>query len=49
LSQELVDKSFHEVYTNPPSTLGKDQTQTQRRKQLTAIALSKARAASKRR
>jgi hypothetical protein len=49
LSSDLVDKAFHETYENPPSTLGKNQTKDQRRKQLIAISLSKARAAQKRR
>lgn len=40
--QGAIDRSFHEVYAKPPRTLGKNQTPTQRRKQMIAIALSKA-------
>lgn len=38
-----INNAFHEVYTKPPKTLGKNQTPEQRRKQMIAIALSKAR------
>lgn len=38
-----VAEAFHEVYQNPPSTLKPGQSKSQRRKQMTAIALSKAR------
>lgn len=41
-TEKLVDEAFHEVYTSKPSTLGKNQTKTEERAQLTAIALSKA-------
>ena len=44
-SGKMVDKAFHEVYTSKPSTLGKNQTKAEERAQLTAIALSKAKAA----
>lgn len=43
-TQQKVAQAFHEVYTNPPSTLGSNQTKDERRAQMTAIALSKARA-----
>lgn len=43
-SQQKVAEAFHEVYASPPSTLGKNQTKDARRAQMTAIALSKARA-----
>lgn len=42
-SDKIVAKKMREVFTNPPSTLGKDQTPTERRKQQVAIALSKSR------
>jgi hypothetical protein len=38
-----VADAFADVYANPPSTLGKGQTQAERRKQMTAIALNTAR------
>jgi hypothetical protein len=40
--QRALDDAFHEVYENPPSTLKKGQSKAKRRKQMTAIALSKA-------
>jgi hypothetical protein len=43
-TDKLVDEAFHEVYTSKPSTLGKNQTKAEERAQLTAIALSKAKA-----
>lgn len=42
-SKKQVADAFADVYANPPSTLGKGQTQAERRKQMTAIALNKAR------
>ena len=43
-TEKKVAEAFKEVHANPPSTLGKNQTKGEREKQLTAIALSKARA-----
>ena len=43
-SQQLVTESMREVFSHPPSTLGTDQTQEERRKQMVAIGMSKARA-----
>jgi hypothetical protein len=44
-TEKKVAEAFKEVHANPPSTLGKNQTKAEREKQLTAIALSKAREA----
>ena len=44
-TQKKVDKAFREVHANPPSTVGKNQTQDEREAQRSAIALSKARQA----
>lgn len=44
-SQKIIDKNMKEVFDNPPSTLGKNQTATERRKQQVAIGLSKSREA----
>lgn len=44
-TEKKVAEAFHEVHANPPSTLGKNQTKAEREKQMTAIALEKARAA----
>ena len=44
-TEKKVAEAFHEVHANPPSTLGTNQTKAEREKQMTAIALSKARAA----
>lgn len=41
--RDLVHKAFDEVYSNPPKTLKKGQSKTKWRKQMIAIALSKAR------
>lgn len=43
-SKKQVADAFSEVYANPPSTLKPGQSKAARRKQMTAIALSKARA-----
>jgi hypothetical protein len=49
LSQELVSKQFREVYEHTPSTVTRaGVTGEKKRKMLAAVALSKARAASKR-
>lgn len=42
-SKAKVAAAMREVFTNPPSTLGKNQTKDERRKQLVAIGMSKAR------
>lgn len=39
---EKLSEAFHEVYKNPPKTLKKGQSKAKRRKQMIAIALSKA-------
>jgi hypothetical protein len=44
-SQQKLQAAMREVFTNPPSTLGEDQTPDERRKQQIAIAFSKARKA----
>jgi hypothetical protein len=44
-SEKKVAEAFHEVHASPPRTLGKTQTKAERQSQLTAIALSKAKAA----
>ena len=44
-SDAIVERNMKEVFDNPPSTLGKNQTPTERRKQQVAIALSKSREA----
>lgn len=43
-SKKKVAAAMREVFSNPPSTLGKNQTKAERRKQLVAIGMSKARA-----
>jgi hypothetical protein len=46
VSQKIVDKAFHEVMHNEPSTVKKKgRTKAQQHKQKVAIALSKARQA----
>lgn len=42
-TDKIVAKNMREVFESPPSTLGKNQTPTERRKQQVAIALSKSR------
>jgi hypothetical protein len=42
-SKKKVAAAMREVFTNPPSTLGKNQTKEERRQQLVAIGMSKAR------
>lgn len=42
-SDKIVERNMKEVFDNPPSTLGTNQTPTARRKQQVAIALSKSR------
>lgn len=37
-----LSEAFREVYKNPPKTLKKGQSKTKRRKQMAAIAYSKA-------
>lgn len=44
-SQKIIARNMQEVFDHPPSTLGKNQTATARRKQQVAIALSKSREA----
>ena len=41
--KKQVASAMREVFSNPPSTLGKNQTKEERRKQLVAIGMSKAR------
>src|SRR5262245_11214527 len=43
-SKQIIAQNMREVFSNPPSTLGTDQTKEERRKQMVAIGLSKARA-----
>jgi hypothetical protein len=42
LNKKALDEAFSEVYDNPPSTLKKGQSKSKHRKQMIAIALSKA-------
>lgn len=42
-SKKKVAAAMREVFTHPPSTLGKHQTKDERRQQLVAIGMSKAR------
>lgn len=42
-STKKVAAAMREVFSNPPSTLGKNQTKEERRQQLVAIGMSKAR------
>lgn len=43
-SQKIIERNMQEVFDHPPSTLGKNQTAMERRKQQVAIGLSKAKA-----
>ena len=42
-SKKKVAAAMREVFSHPPSTLGKNQTKDERRQQLVAIGMSKAR------
>lgn len=45
-STKKVAAAMREVFANPPSTLGKNQTKEERRTQMVAIGMSKARKGS---
>ena len=42
-TEKIVEKNMREVFESPPSTLGKNQTAEERRKQQVAIGLEKSR------